>query len=248
MELKSLKEIGLTEGETKVYLTLLKLGETKTGPLAKNAKVSSSKVYKILDRLEDKGLVGYIVKGKTKYFRGLEPRRILDYLDEEEKQIEERKELVKQLLPQLEKQHELSEEGAVVYSGFKAISNFYRNILDELKSGEDYHVLGASYGEDFPEWRAFFHNYHLQRVQKNIKVKMLANYNTKNNLEKPTFLNSQIKFLPQYLMSNMTILFYKNKAFIFILTKEPKGFLIESEEVAKSFKQYFDTLWSLGKY
>jgi sugar-specific transcriptional regulator TrmB len=50
MDPKMLEEIGLTEGESKVYLALLKLGATKTGPLIKEADVSSSKVYKILER------------------------------------------------------------------------------------------------------------------------------------------------------------------------------------------------------
>ena len=40
MDLKLLEEIGLTEGETKVYLALLRLGSTKTGALAKEAGVS----------------------------------------------------------------------------------------------------------------------------------------------------------------------------------------------------------------
>ena len=51
MDMKILQDIGLSEGETKVYLALLRLGATKTGALAANAGVSSSKVYKILDRL-----------------------------------------------------------------------------------------------------------------------------------------------------------------------------------------------------
>ena len=51
MNSKLLEEAGLTEGESKVYLALLELGTTKTGPLIKKARVSSSKVYKILDRV-----------------------------------------------------------------------------------------------------------------------------------------------------------------------------------------------------
>ena len=55
MKLTKLRNIGLTEGEIKVYTGLIKLGETTTGPLVDESGVSLSKVYAILDRLAKKG-------------------------------------------------------------------------------------------------------------------------------------------------------------------------------------------------
>ncbi|RMD45562.1 TrmB family transcriptional regulator, partial [Candidatus Pacearchaeota archaeon] len=52
-----LKEIGLTNGETKVYLSLIKIGESTVGPIAKKSGVSLSKIYEILNNLIKKGLV-----------------------------------------------------------------------------------------------------------------------------------------------------------------------------------------------
>ena len=46
-----LEEIGLTKGEIKVYLTLLRLGETTTGKIIEKAQISSGKIYEILDKL-----------------------------------------------------------------------------------------------------------------------------------------------------------------------------------------------------
>jgi sugar-specific transcriptional regulator TrmB len=109
MEPGTLEKIGLTQGESKVYLALLRLGSTKTGPLAKESGVSSSKVYKILDRLTTKGLAGYVVKGKVKYFTPMEPGTIIRYLEEEERKIAERKSYLKSVLPELERQHLASE-------------------------------------------------------------------------------------------------------------------------------------------
>lgn len=48
-------------------------------------------------------------------------------------------------------------------------------------------------------------------------------------------------------MSNMIILFYKNKSFIFFLAKDAIGLLIENKEVTKGFKSYFDAFWKLAK-
>ena len=60
MDIELLKEVGLTEGEIKVYLALFKIGASSTGPIVKEAKIHSSKVYPILDRLIEKGLVSFI--------------------------------------------------------------------------------------------------------------------------------------------------------------------------------------------
>ena len=117
MDLKILEDIGLTSGEIKVYLAILKLGSTRTGRLSKIAKVSSSKVYKILDRLENKGLAGHVLKGKVKYFSAMRPDRILDYLDEKEKILEEKRESIEKMLPQLKKQYEFPEQKSEATSG-----------------------------------------------------------------------------------------------------------------------------------
>lgn len=249
MDSKALENIGLTKGEIKVYLALLKLGSTRTGKLSKVAKVSSSKVYKILDRLENKGLVGHVLKGEIKYFTATNPERIVDYLDEKEKQLSKKRKSIEKILPKLKKQFEFPEKKseAALYDGFKAVTNFFRNILDELKAGDTYYVIGATYGEDDERMRRYFHKHHQKRRDKKIKVKMLANYDEKGKLEKTTLLKSGIRYLPQYLIGNMIIYFYKNRVFIALFTKDPKGFLIESEDAVKNFKAYFDAFWKIAK-
>ena len=243
-----LEDIGLTEGEIKVYLALLKLGSTTTGPIAKESEVSASKVYKILDRLQKKGLVGQSIEGKIKHFKPMPPRNILDYIDERNRKFEKQKEAVEKMLPELEsQQHESKKTQTTLYEGIKAIKNFYLNILNDLSAGESYYVLGATYGENRPGVKEFYQNYHMQRVAKKIRVKMLANFDTKGKLVPATLKLSEIRFLPQYFITNMTILFYKHRAFIFFLTEEPAGFLIESEEAVNNLKVYFDTFWKIAK-
>ena len=74
---ESLKEFGFSERESKVYIALLELGETTTGKISKMTRLNSSKIYDILERLIDKGLVSYVLKNKIKYFNALEPQNIL---------------------------------------------------------------------------------------------------------------------------------------------------------------------------
>jgi HTH-type transcriptional regulator, sugar sensing transcriptional regulator len=76
MDIKTLQTIGLTKGEAKVYLTLMKTGSTTTGALITSSGVSRSKVYDVLERLKQKGLVTEVIKQNTRYFEGTNPKRI----------------------------------------------------------------------------------------------------------------------------------------------------------------------------
>ena len=57
MDIKILEETGFSKREAKIYLKLLELGATTSGPLIDKTDVPSSKIYEVLNRLEEKGLV-----------------------------------------------------------------------------------------------------------------------------------------------------------------------------------------------
>ena len=247
MDKRVLREIGLSEGEIKVYLALLKLGATKKTELAKESGVSSSKVYEICGKLQKKGIVGTIVKGKKTHFQAMEPSRLMDFFNEKTAKIENQKKELERAIPLLENYSKALENKAVLFEGLNAIKNFYKNILEELKSGEEYYVIGVNYGDSLPGVREFFESYHRKRVKKGIKVKMLVNSDVKNTLVNTIHSKSEIRYLPQYLMSNMIILFYKNKSLIFFLAKDSVGLLIENKEITKGFKSYFDAFWKIAK-
>jgi sugar-specific transcriptional regulator TrmB len=59
MNTKILEDIGLTKTEIKIYLALLKLGQSTTTNIIKDAGIHASKVYEFLDKLIKKGLVSY---------------------------------------------------------------------------------------------------------------------------------------------------------------------------------------------
>ena len=96
-----LQEIGLTQNEIKVYLALLDLGESKTGDILKTSGLNSGRIYEILDSLQKKGLVSFIVKSGVKLFSPADPKRVRDYLDEKKKAIEKQEEDYNKILPDL---------------------------------------------------------------------------------------------------------------------------------------------------
>ena len=109
MNTETLEKAGLTKNEIKVYLALLEKGESTSGPLIKAIGINSSKVYESLERLQKKGLVSYVKKANKKYFQAAEPERLLDYIDEKKRQLDEEKEEMQKMLPELKIRKKMSE-------------------------------------------------------------------------------------------------------------------------------------------
>ena len=100
---KQLQQIGLTENETKIFLTLLDLGSSLAGIISRKSGIHRRSVYDAIDRLIEKGLIGYIVKNNRKYFEAVNPSILLNLLKEKEESI-------KEILPQLESKFNLTKE------------------------------------------------------------------------------------------------------------------------------------------
>jgi HTH-type transcriptional regulator, sugar sensing transcriptional regulator len=75
---KVLKNIGLSEKESKIYLALLELHEALPSVVARRAGVKRPTAYVVLEQLVKKGLASYFKKGKTLYFRSLNPYALLE--------------------------------------------------------------------------------------------------------------------------------------------------------------------------
>ena len=97
-----LQQIGLTNAEINVYLALLELGSSTTGPIVEKSKASSSKIYEILEKLLQKGLVSFVIKNGMKHFEASDPQRLLDYLKEKETALKTQEQGLQQMLPELE--------------------------------------------------------------------------------------------------------------------------------------------------
>ena len=82
-----LQGLGLTEGESKAYVSMLSLGSSTVGPIAKKSGISYSKIYEVLQRLMEKGVVSFIIKEKTKYFQAIHPSMLHKFLDLQEAEI-----------------------------------------------------------------------------------------------------------------------------------------------------------------
>ena len=101
MNKELLRQIGLTDGEIKIYFALLDKGSSKTGELSKNSGVHTSKVYPILDKLIQKGLASYIIENNVRYYQATDPKQLIEYMRQKKRAIDEQEKEIEKLIPEI---------------------------------------------------------------------------------------------------------------------------------------------------
>jgi len=246
MEENVLYSLGLTKSEVKVYLTLLELGSSTTGPIMDKARVSSSKIYGILERLTEKGLVSFIIKSKTKYYQASSPDALMDYFSKKEIEIKQQEIEIKKLIPELKLKQNLlrNKREAQVYLGWKGIMNAFNFILEDLNKKDDYVGFAQTPGEEeSKEVKLFFSQYQKKREEKRLNTKLIADKSQKNVFKsKPyaDFKNFHVRYIEN---SPPGIVISRNNIFISAFGILPVGVIITSKEIADSFRNYFYKEW-----
>jgi sugar-specific transcriptional regulator TrmB len=241
-----LGEIGLTKGEVKVYLTLLKLGQTTTGKIIEGANISSGKVYQILDKLIKKGLVSFILKEKTKYFLASDPSRILDYLMEREIKHRKQENDLKRILPQLKALQCNSEEKyeATIYKGLRGIETVAHMLLDYINKGDTLLAIGITSKKD-KKFNILWQKWNMERIKRKKYCKFIFSDRGDEHyaiLRKLPF--TEVRVIEGFTPAAVDVV--GDKTLIFT-HEEPSCLLITSKDIAASFKQFFEQLWKIAK-
>jgi len=246
MNLEILRKLGLTEGEIRVYLALLSLGQTSVGKIIDKAKISGSKVYVILEKLIQKGLVSFVMKEKTKYFQASEPKRLLIYLEEKEKELKGMEDELKTSIQEFSTMLESKEKGleASVYQGWDGVKTALYSLHDSLSSGEEYLIFSASTEElNDSKMIAFFKNIHAKRLEKSIRCRILSNIINKVQLKD----FSKIR-LCEVRLTSITLptetLVYKEGMLIINYRSEPSAVFIKSKRLSEDYTKFFENLWT----
>ncbi|MDO8556062.1 MAG: helix-turn-helix domain-containing protein [Nanoarchaeota archaeon] len=251
MDLKQLRNVGLTNGEIKVYEALLTLGESTKTLLAKTSGIAPSNIYDITNRLLEKGVIAKTEKNGVAHFSAANPQRLLDFLKKKEEDIAQEKTIISQLLPTLLlKFNEHKEKTQIeTFYGWNGLKTVFEDLLEECTKEDENYIFGASKGINEKQADIIFIKYSRLRAQKGIKTKIIFNEEIKLQKERINFFskakNYEVRFLNQY--TSTEIMLYKNKTCIIILTEQPLVIRITDQEVMRSFKQQFDILWKEAK-
>ena len=233
-----LKKLGLSNYETKVYLTLLKYGTLKVRDLSQKSGVPYGRIYDVVNTLKNKDIISF-VSLNPKLLKALELEEALNLLlkDKEESIALLKKEKGK-IIKQTEVKHKKIEEDYVyVFLGRKASHELYGKIVRDTK--KELLVVSRSY---------YFHPDTSKLLDKNIAYKVII-----QNLDKeiiPHVLRAykkgakiKVKNLKGF---GIWIRDETECLFVVVNPKDMKSrisVLVKNEDFAKSMKLFFNSAW-----
>ena len=247
MDTSALESIGLTKSEIKVYLALLDMGASSTGPIVMRSHTADSKIYEVLEKLAHKGLVSSFSQGGVKHYKAASPGMILEYLGEKKKRVEEEEAVVSKMLPSLlmmENQRAEAKE-ASIFTGPRGIKTAFQDIVSTLGKGEEVHIMGIyRFGAAF--LRAV-QNFHKNRSAKGIRAKILFNGSAGETAKiLGQYRPIETRFMPNDMFTPAIFLIYRDKVII-SLGDEFTMFMIKSSSAARAFDTYFGAMWDSAK-
>lgn len=249
MDLTSLREAGLTDGEIKVYLALLELGSSTTGPIVDKSGIARSIIYQILEKLMQKGIVSVITKEQTKYFQAAEPSKLLDYIDERASTLQHNRHVVEKLLPQLSLLKASAPESDVqLFTGFRGTVVVHERTYQKLKYGESYWAMGIPAYQPGPH-HAYWQRDHQRRAKAGISCRLLFEADTEPEIlrNRNSYQRCEARYMPADFKTPAWFLGYADVTAISIPAEKPISVEITNQKIADSFKSYFDDFWKKSK-
>ena len=233
---ETLQELGLNRRESICYTALLELGSSKIGAIVKKTGIPSSKIYEILDKLINRGLVSYVKIGKIKHYQASDPKTLLNYIDDKKKKIEE-------ILPQLLLKQKLSRKQSVeMFEGQKALFSLFTYLIKDAKAKEQYLIFSINEENKNDAANIFFKNLAVRRKEQKLDVRLLKNM---KHYKKEKHTKLKLKYTEFNLPQGITI--FRNIVVILSWVESPIAIKIESETISNQLRDFFLDQWKIAK-
>jgi sugar-specific transcriptional regulator TrmB len=243
MNIDVLSEIGLTQAEIKIYLSLLKIGESTSGAIIEDTSLQSSVFHRVVKHLISKGLVTYITKGKNRHYQALNPQSLVDYVAMKKNEVEK-------LAKDLEKLSNPSQENsAEMFVGKQAVFRALLSILNGLEKGDEYLSFSLIQPHDDEDIIRFYQQYNNKRREQGLNVKVLVHKSVK-----PIYEKHYTKLLLKKAGVRYTsfkhpqgLVITKNNVSFINWEDNPTAVKIENKKMAQQYKEFFDGFYNKEK-
>lgn len=131
-----LKEIGLSDKESLVYLALLPVDGASVIDLSKSTGINRTTLYPVLEDLKAKNLIIEVKQDKKIRFQAEPPERFETFIQNQKSRLDEQTKILEDVIPEM--------KGVVRQTGERPIIRVYEGREGILKSLEHYYEGGGS--------------------------------------------------------------------------------------------------------
>jgi len=240
---KQLQQLGFHEKEAKVYLASLQLGQDTAYHIAQKCGLKRATVYFTLNLLVERGLVSIWKTKKATLFRAANPKKLFT-------QLKQKEETLAEIFPLLQSIYNFDEDwpNIQVFEGQEGVRQIYAEIVEYLARGKEIQCWGDishvfDYLEDITE-KLF-----RETKTRKYKIREILNASEKNkeyvkSIRKNKNPNHKIRFLSEDKMfSGNDNIVFGNKMAIFSTQNKLFATVIESQDIARSYKILFNLAW-----
>jgi sugar-specific transcriptional regulator TrmB len=241
--LTNLQSLGLKEKESIVYLSLLELGEVGSAKIIKKSSLHGQYVYDSLATLEDRGLVLHLIKNGRKKFIAKNPSTLLGLIDRQKATAVAVAEKLKDVMTLPPHQH------FETYQGKESYLTYEFEILKIAPVGSELLIIGGA-GDDFASvMEKNLYDYEKLRLEKKISVRYIGSEDQKKELMQSKNHRDlfEYKILPGLFTGMVNTNIWPDSIGFNIFGSPVTAFSISNPVIAGSYKQFFETLWKLGK-
>ncbi len=245
---KTLVKLGLSDKEAKVYLALLELGQETVQHIAERAQVRRPTTYVILEKLLRLGLVSTINQERKTLFVAESPRELVNVLDHQVHEIQDRRSLLDETLGQLMARYRTKDKPIVRFfegiDGLTTLDKYGQEKKVKEGKNEIFSIFPLDILErQFPERRK---EAVTSRVKLGRQSRVIYTHKTgriPDSVHKKELRTA--RFVPRdKLPIDTTISMYPDSVRIFYLNLDhPYGILIEDEGIVRNMRSIFELAW-----
>lgn len=245
--LKTLENLGLSEKQSLVYLSLIKLGSSDMTDIARSAGLKRPTVYLIISELETLGLVSMVVQGKKKLYSPVHPRRISEIMHSRLREFES-------VYPEIISLYDSGSNKPVVqmFTGTSGVRHAYAQAFSMIQRGVEGLWMGNigllidHHPDIMREYNKTIGQLHIYTVREIIFGDESSRAWVQRMNKKPK-KHHQIKYLNDAGSAGMTDQFIVgNKIFQFIISEnEVFTTITDSHELAKTARFVFEQVWKI---
>lgn len=240
MELEfALKQYGLSEKEILVYTAILPLDSSKLQDIAKRVDLPRTTIYNTLNYLCQKGIVSFITKGSVRCYQAADPQKLVDALDE-------RKNLLKSVLPQLKvlQENKKADSSVEIFQGQKGLFT----ILADIFSKKQMLYYFGSYSLSKEILKHQPEHFRTIRLERKIPAKIVMDFYDEEIFHAAEYKRiTEMRFNDSLKEFPCMVFIYGKKVALYTLKKDLIGLIISNEQVAEAMKIVFDLYWASAK-